>query len=171
MGLLCNVGGARELLGGRLGEEVADTLGMTFGEGDWDGEEPCRFGEMDSQNWSEFRDRAAEELGPDEVPNLLTLGGAGRAVYLPSNVRPMTLSSSDGPLSCASLPGLRRELFDLADRWELPVDDHALEEILRGAEDPDDGPVVDAPEVMAFARLMLAANEAMRRDCPLWLMG
>jgi hypothetical protein len=25
--------------------------------------------------------------------------------------------------------------------------------------------------VMTFARLALAANEAMRRDCPLWLVG
>ena len=82
----------------------------------------------------------------------------------------MTLGLSAGRLRCASLPGLRRELFSLADRWELPVDDHALEEILRGGEDPDDGPVADAPEVLAFARLTLAANEAMRRDCPLWLM-
>jgi hypothetical protein len=46
-----------------------------------------------------------------------------------------------------------------------------LEEILQVADDPDDGPVADAPEVVAFARLALAANEAMRRDCPLWLVG
>ena len=38
---------------------------------------------------------------------------------------------------------------------------------LRIAEDQ----VADLPEVLTFARLMLAANEAVRRDCPLWLVG
>ncbi len=37
--------------------------------------------------------------------------------------------------------------------------------------DPDDGWVADAPEILTFARLALAANEATRRDCPLWLVG
>jgi hypothetical protein len=37
--------------------------------------------------------------------------------------------------------------------------------------DPDDGWVADAPEIRAFARIALAANEAVRRDCPLWLVG
>ena len=37
--------------------------------------------------------------------------------------------------------------------------------------DPDDGFVADSPEVLAFARLALAANEAVRRDCPLWVVG
>ena len=37
--------------------------------------------------------------------------------------------------------------------------------------DPDDGWVADPPEILTFARLVLAANEAMRRDCPLWLVG
>lgn len=171
MGLCCNIGGARGLFEGRLGDEMAGALGQTFGEGDWDCCEPGRFGELDDGTWAEFRERAAEALGVNEVPNLMALGGEGRAVYLPSNVRTMTLPTSGGQLRCASLPGLRRELFALADLWELPLDDRALEEILRVASDPDDGPVADAPEVVAFARLALAANEAMRRDCPLWLMG
>ena len=171
MGLLCNVGGARGLLGGVLGEEVAGTLGLAFGDGDWDDAEPCRFGELDAACWADFRAQAAEELGRDEVPNLLAPAGEGQAVYLPANVGSMTLPTSAGNLRCASLPGLRRELFELAERWGLPADDHALEAILEGACDSDEGPVADAPEVLAFARLMLAANEAMRRDCPLWLTG
>ena len=72
---------------------------------------------------------------------------------------------------CASLPGLRNELNELAVRWELPVDDHGLREVLRIAHDPDDGCVADCPEILTFARLALAANEAVRRDCPLWLVG
>ena len=31
--------------------------------------------------------------------------------------------------------------------------------------------VADAPEILTFARLALAANEATRRDCPLWVVG
>ena len=37
--------------------------------------------------------------------------------------------------------------------------------------DPVDGCVADALENVTFARLALAANEAVRRDCPLWLVG
>ncbi len=170
MGLLCNIGGARGLFDGRIGDEVAGVLGQAFGDGDWDDAEPGRYGELGEADWIEFRDRAADDLGADDVPNLLALSGEGRAVYLPSNVCAMTLPTSAGQICCASLPGLRRELFALAERWQLPLDDPSLEAILRGADDPDDGPMADAPEVLAFARLALAANEAMRRDCPLWLM-
>ena len=67
--------------------------------------------------------------------------------------------------------GLRNELSELAERWELPLDDDGLHDLLRVAHDPDDGWVAEPPEVMTFARLTLAANEAMRRDCPLWLVG
>jgi hypothetical protein len=74
-------------------------------------------------------------------------------------------------LHCASLPGLRTELAELAERWELPLDDEGLQELLQVSNDPDDGFVADSPEVLAFARLALAANEATRRDCPLWVVS
>ena len=80
-------------------------------------------------------------------------------------------SRPGAPLSCASLPGLRTELALLAERWELPLDDEGLTELLNVACDPDDGFVADAPEILTFARLALASNEAVRRDCPLWLVG
>ena len=87
-------------------------------------------------------------------------------------MRAVSLPLSAGQaLRCASLPGLRRELAELAERWDLPLDDEGLEDLLRVYRDPDDGWVADAPEVMSFARLALAANEAVRRDCPLWLVG
>ena len=75
------------------------------------------------------------------------------------------------PLRCASLLGLRNELAELAERWDLPLDDAGLQALLRVARDPDDGWVADPTEILTFARLALAANEAMRRDCPLWLVG
>jgi hypothetical protein len=106
------------------------------------------------------------------IPNLTALGEDGRGVYLPAHVQTASFPLSvGGPLKCASLPGLRNELFELAQRWELPLDDHGLEELLRVAHDPDDGCVADAPEILTYARLALAANEAVRRDCPLWLVG
>ena len=53
----------------------------------------------------------------------------------------------------------------------LPLEDHGLQALLDVSRDPDDGWVADAPEILTFARLALAANEATRRDCPLWLLG
>jgi len=106
------------------------------------------------------------------VPNLLALGEEGRGVYLPTHVRAVSLPLSAGStLRCASLPGLRDELAELAGHWDLPLDDVALKALLRVECDPDDGFVADSPEILAFARLALAANEAVRRDCPLWVVG
>jgi hypothetical protein len=173
MGLTCTVGGARGTFEEGFANEVAGLLDQAFGaEGDWEGTAPRQFGELTGASWAEFQEHAVAELGADELPNLLALGEEGRGVYLPAHVRAVSLPlSAGGPLRCASLPGLRRELAALAERWDLPLDDEALWDILRIAQDPDDGLVADAPEVLTFARLALAANEAVRRDCPLWLVG
>ena len=87
MGLSCRVGGARVLFEGQVANDVAGALGQAFGEGDWDAAEPRKFGELDESNWSNFRDRACEELGFEEVPNLMALGTERRVVYLPANVQ------------------------------------------------------------------------------------
>jgi len=173
MSLTCTVGGAKGMFEGGFADEVADLLDQAFGaEGDWEGTAPRQFGELTGPHLAEFQDRAVAELGADDLPNLLALGAEGRGVYLPTHVRAVSLPlSAGGPLRCASLPGLRHELAALAERWELPLDDNALRDILQVALDPDDGLVADAPEVLTFARLALAANEAVRRDCPLWLVG
>jgi hypothetical protein len=172
MGLSFTVGGTRGTFDDRLASEVAVVLDHAFGaEGDWEGLPPRHFGELDGPGWSDLQSRASAELGADFIPNLLALGDEGRGVYLPAHVRAVSLPTSAGSLRCASLHGLRRELAELADRWDLPLDDASLLDVLRTFADPDDGPVADAPEVLAFARLALAANEAVRRDCPLWLVG
>jgi hypothetical protein len=167
------VGGARGIFEDSFAEEVVGVLDNAFGaEGDWDDNTALHYGELADTGWSELQRRAVEELGKDWLPNLTALGAAGRGVYLPANVQTASFPLSAGAaLKCASLPGLRNELTELAERWELPLDDHGLEELLRVAHDPDDGCVAESPEVLTFARLALAANEAMRRDCPLWLMG
>ena len=119
-----------------------------------------------------FSDGPSKSMGVDAIPNLTALGEEGRGVYLPAQLQAISFPlSAGGTLRCASLLGLRHELSDLAERWELPMDDDGLHELLRVATDPDDGWVAEPPEVMTFARLALAANEAMRRDCPLWLVG
>ena len=106
------------------------------------------------------------------MTNLLAIGSDRGGVYFPAHVQAVSLPLAAGsPLRCASLPALRNELFLLADRWELPVDDEGLGDLLNVAQDPDDGMVADCPEILTFARLALAANEAVRRDCPLWLVG
>jgi hypothetical protein len=173
MGLTCTVGGARGTFEGPFANEVAGLLDHAFGaEGDWEGVAPRHFGEMIGSGWGDLQRRSAAELGAEAVPNLLALGEDGRGVYLPAHVQAVTLPLSAGsPLRCASLPGLRQELAELAERWDLPLDDQGLLDILQVHRDPDDGWVADAPEILTFARLALAANEAVRRDCPLWLVG
>ena len=168
MALNCTVGGAHGMFERQIADRVAESLDQTFGEGDWEATASQGFGEMAGASWAEFQDLAANEMGAEEIPNILALGALGRAVYLPGHVRAMTLASPVGPLRCASLPGLRGELTDLGERWGISLDDAVLDGILR---DESEGGVADAPEIVAFARLALAANEAMRRDCPLWLVG
>jgi len=173
MSLTFTVGGTRGTFEDRFASEVALVLDNAFGaEGDWEGTPPCHFGELSGAGWADLQRRAAEELGAEFVPNLMALGEEGRGVYLPAHVRAISLPLSRGEaLRCASLPGLRRELDELASRWDLPVDDEGLKDVLNVHRDPDDGWVADAPEILIFARLVLAANEAVRRDCPLWLVG
>ncbi len=173
MGLCFTVGGTRGTFDERFASEVAGVLDHAFGaEGDWEGLPPRHFGELDGSGWSDLQRRAVEELGADAVPNLTALGAQGRGVYLPAPVRAVSLPLPQGEaLRCASLPGLRTELADLAERWDLPLDDAGLEDVLHVHRDPDDGWVTDAPEILSFAHLALAANEAVRRDCPLWLVG
>ena len=173
MGLSFTVGGARGTFDHRVADEVAGVLDHAFGaEGEWEGVPPQHFGELPGGRWADLQRRAVEELGRDSVPNLLALGDAGRGVYHPAQVRAVSLPLSRGEaLRCASLPGLRTELAELAERWELPLDDEALKDLLRVYLDPDDGFVDDDPEILAFAQLALAANEAVRKDCPLWVVG
>jgi len=173
MGLSFTVGGARGTFDEPFAEEVAGVLDHAFGdEREWEGSAPLYHGELADTSWSELQRRAIDEMGADMIPNLAALGEDGRGVYLPAQVQTVSLPLSAGePLRCASLLGLRNELSELARRWDLPVDEEGLRDLLRVAQDPDDGWVADPAEVMTFARLALAANEAMRRDCPLWLVG
>ena len=173
MSLSFTVGGTRGTFDERFASEVAGVLDHAFGaEGDWEGVPPRHFGELAGSTWTDLQRRASDELGAEALPNLLALGEGGRGVYLPANVRAVSLPLSEGhALRCASLPGLRGELAELAGRWDLPLDDEGLLNVLNVARDPDDGWVADAPEILSFARLSLAANEAVRRDCPLWLVG
>jgi hypothetical protein len=173
MALSFTVGGARGTFDEPFAEEVAGVLDHAFGdEGEWEGSPPLCYGELAGAGWSELQRRAIEALGAEAIPNLMALGEDGRGVYLPAQVQTVSLPlSAGGPLRCASLLGLRNELAELARQWDLPLDDEGLRALLRVAQDPDDGWVADSAEVMTFARLALAANEAMRRDCPLWLVG
>ncbi len=173
MGLTLAVGGAKSVFRARFGSDLAGMLDNSFGaEGDWEGVRPRTFGVVDEAAWNEFKERAIATLGAENVGNLLALHAEGRGVCLPMSIRPVALPLHNGaPLRCVSLHGLRRELAELAAAWDLPLDDHALNELLLVSRDPDDGWVGDAPEIVAFARVVLAANDAVSRDCPLWFVG
>jgi len=173
MGLSFTVGGTRGTFDERFANEVACVLDNAFGaEGDWEGVPPRNFGELADTGWADLQARARDALGADALPNLLALGNEGQGVYLPANLRAVCLPLSKGAsLRCASLPGLRKELAELAECWDLPLDDDALRDVLNIHFDAVDGWVADAPEILAFARLALASNEAVRKDCPLWLVG
>jgi hypothetical protein len=173
MSLTFTVGGARDSLEPRFAAEVAELLDNAFGaESQWERSTALHYGEQADWGWSELQRRATDELGTTAVPNLLAIGAEQGGVFLPAYVQTVSLPLSAGsPLKCASLHGLRNELADLAHCWELPLEDHGLEQLLDVALDPDDGWVAEAPEILTFARLALASNEAARRDCPLWLVG
>lgn len=174
MSLSVKVGGARATFADAFANEVAGVLDRAFGaEGEWEQESFRHFGELAGASpWDEFQARAVLELGEDEVPNILAIVADGRGAYLPANVEAVSLPLSDGPmLRCASLPGLRRELEDLADHWGLSLDDSVLRQLLRDEPDQDDPLPGMGSTLMTFARLAMAANEAVRRDCPLWLFG
>ena len=173
MALSFTVGGARGTFETNYAEEVAEVLDNAFGaEGDWGGSPSLKYGELSNSGWSDLQHRAIAELGVDAIPNLGALGADGRGVYLPAQFRSITFPlAAGGQLQCASLLGLRHELAELAERWGLPLDDAGLQAVLRDAGDPDETPGGDSAGATTFARLALAANEAMRRDCPLWLVG
>src|SRR4051812_18446438 len=121
MGLTCTVGGARATFEAAFADEVAGLLDQAFGaEQDWEGTTPRRFGELLDGDLADLQHRGVAELGAETVPNLLAMGQDVRGVYLPANVQPASLPMRIGqPLRCASLPGLRRELAELAERWDL----------------------------------------------------
>lgn len=173
MSLSFTVGGARGTFDEGFANEVAGVLDHAFGaEGEWEGVPPRHFGELTGTGWGDLQRRARETLGRDDAANLLALGEEGGGVYLPANVRAVSLPLSKGDsLRCASLPGLRRELAALAELWDLPLADDGLKGLLDATLEPDDGSMADAPEILVYARLALAANEAVRKDCPLWVVG
>ena len=160
------VGGTKGTFDEPFAAEVAAVLDHAYGaERDWEGVPPQRFGDPGVEGWPDLQARAEAELGPEGVPHLLSVPSAGQGVYLPALVEAAALPLTDGEsLHCASLPVLRDELALLADRWSLAIEDEGLQALLgEGA-----GSTL---EVRAYAYLSLAANEAVRRDCPLWVVG
>ncbi len=172
MAFAFTVGGTNGTFDSSLAQELASVLDHAFGaEGDWEGSPPCRFGEVNAPNWTRLQSAATEALGIDFIPNLLALGGCTRGVYVPSHVQVVSLPISAGMLACASLPGLRRELAELAAQWEVALDDESLRALLADENASGDVALANPPEIVTFALLALAANEAVRRDCPLWVVG
>lgn len=169
----CKVGGARKAFAEPHSAAISCALDNAFGpDQNWEEAASREFGEMAESGLVKLQDLAIKELGVESVTNLLAMGSDGRCVYLPAYVRTISLPFAAGKsLRCASLPGLRRELGELAARQGFPIDDDSLRDLLNGVEDSDDQFSAPVSGVAAYARLALAANEAVRKDCPLWLVG
>ena len=90
-------------------------------------------------------------------------------MFLPAHVQRIDLTMTSGkPLCCAALPGLRRELNAIADALGVDPGDEEMERLAASEEGlAPFGPAA----TRAFARLTLAANQAARKDCPLWMVG
>jgi hypothetical protein len=171
MGLRFTVGGTKGTFEDGFAAEMAEVLEHAFGaEGDWEGLPPQGFGELTASDWDCLQKAAIAELGAENLPNLMALDAKGRGVFLPTPVQALRLEHSRGSLDCASLPGLRNELAELAPRWGIEIDDSSLILLVRQTSESATMDLADAPEIGAFARLSLAANEAVRRDCPLWII-
>ena len=177
MGLTCKVGGARSAFEGGMADAVAAVLDRAFGsEPDWEAPGGTTgFGDLDGLAWASLQARAVEELARDALPNLRAIEAETGGAYLPQNVRAVSLPVRAGSkLQCASLPGLRGELEALASRWGLAdLEEDRLRTLADGS--VPIGVVLpkalDLDDAVSLARLTLAANEAARRGCPLWLVG
>src|SRR5262249_47327492 len=145
MALSFTVGGARGKFEKPFAEKGAGASAKALGTGgEWGGSPPLPTASWAEAGCSRSRGGPTGDLGLDAIPNLAALGEDGRGVYLPAQVQTISLPLSAGaPLRCASLPGLRNELAELARRWDLPLDDDGLYTLLRVAQDPDDGWVAD----------------------------
>ncbi len=164
MALSFAVGGARGAFEETFADEVTGVLDHAYGcECDWERAPIDTLGELTTAGWSRLVGLAIVALGADMTTNLTALRDGGRGVFLPAHVQAASFPLSAGEaLRCASLPGLRTELAELAERWRLPLDEPGLRELIEAGD--GDG------EHEIFARVALAANEAARRDCPLWLI-
>lgn len=173
MKLRCKVGGARNTFPEPHSAAISSALDNAFGpDQNWEDAASREFGEMSESGIGKLQELASATLGIESIANLSAMGSDGRCVYLPAYVRAINLSFAAGKsLRCASLPGLRRELSDLAARQGLPIDDESLRDLLEEAQTSDENYSCPPSEIAAYARLALAANEAVRKDCPLWLVG
>ena len=74
MALSFTVGGARDTFEPRFAAEVAELLEHAFGaEKEWEPATALHYGEQADWGWAELQRRAADELGPTAVPNLLAI--------------------------------------------------------------------------------------------------
>src|SRR5262249_55784964 len=152
------VGGARGTFNDQFAEEVAGGLHPPFrAGGEREGGPPLPYRGPGATRRARPSPGAPPEAGAGTPPPPPPPGEDGRGVSLPAHVQTVSFPlSAGGPLKCASLPGLRNELAELSQRWDLPQDDDGLRELLRIAQDPDDGLVAEPPEILTFARISLA---------------
>ena len=131
-----------------------------------------RFGELTPDCLADLRRGPPRSWGRRAVPNLSAIVGEGTR-RPPPGARPLRHPAAvrRRPAPLRQPAGPPRELSALADCWDLPQDDARLTRAAPRRRRPRRRPRRRAPEVLTFARLALAANEAVRRDCPLWLLG
>ena len=121
--------------------------------------------EVEWFGWAQFQQMAVMALGRDNVPSILSIE-AWRSVYLPIPMEPTTLEVDEETwLQCASLPGLLQELEALAASQAMATDRAGLQALWEKHRDDD-----ETTEIQTFIQVFLAAQVAVERSLPLWVV-
>ncbi len=170
MGLIFTVGTPADVFFGDFAVQVEQELAMRFNysaQSQLSGD-PYRSEEVEWFGWAQLQQMAGAAIGRPSAPNLLSVD-AWRGVFLPMAIEPVSLEiDEDAWLQCASLPGLLGELEQLAAASLISTDPANLKRLwdkYNGDMDADEG-----TEMMTFSQTLLAAQVAVQRGLPLWVV-
>jgi len=173
VGLTFSVGGPSVVFQEPYAGHVLDALQEQFGDAigpDGDGgAEPYTSAEVAWSGWGLLQERAAQELGAENVPHLLSMD-AWCGAYVPAETDPgsFAFEGEETPLDVASLDRLADELEALGLLTGLPTDDDGLRDL--AARYQADDLVDDDLDVQTYAHLLLAAHAAQARRQTLWMV-
>lgn len=171
MGLSFRVGNPSDAFIPDYAERVRTRLAEAFGPAVAldSPEEPYSSDEVGWGGWARLQEAAAEEVGADRVPHLLSME-AWNGCYVPAQTEPTAFAvpGNSAPLAVGSLPALVAELEGVGAAMGLPTDDAGLRELAvdHADDEPDDGEM----DYQTYAELLRAALVARSRRQVLWVV-